>query len=139
MRRINNTCPNGNYIGACVGASIRLESVPTSCAVNGFVVGFQATAACHIRSSNAHRFCNAVPKILQDVVKALEQEPVPEDFHTERAKKDLLRMLTVLIGEFLIGGENFDTVLVGELRPILSTASPDPCDRQRVTVGYDDL
>ena len=78
-------------------------------------------------------------KILQDVVKALEQEPVPEDFHTERAKKDLLRMLTILIGEFLIGGENFDTVLVGELRPILSTASPDPCDRQRVTVGYDDL
>ena len=65
-----------------------------------------------------------MPKILQDVVKALEQEPVPEDFHTERAKKDLLRMLTVL---------------VGELRPILSTASPDPCDRQRVTVGYDDL
>ena len=74
-----------------------------------------------------------MPKILQDVVKALEQEPVPEDFHTERAKKDLLRMLTILIGEFLIGGENFDTVLIGELRPILSTASPDPCDRQRVT------
>ena len=37
-----------------------MESVPTSCAVNGFVVGFEATAACHIRSSNAHRFCNAV-------------------------------------------------------------------------------
>ena len=44
LRRINNTRPSVEYLGACVGASIRLESVPTNGAFNGFVVGFRATA-----------------------------------------------------------------------------------------------